>query len=127
MSPWTDPNPWFALVIDALATFRLTRLVSKDVIVRGPREWLIARSYRHERDAPPGSQPIDPGDWDAFAASDDNAPKLAKLLTCPWCVGVWMAAGVTALRSWLEDPWSPVAWIAAVAAVAGALTVATDD
>ena len=36
-------------------------------------------------------------------------PKLARLITCRWCAGVWIAAGVVGARSLAPRAWTPVA------------------
>lgn len=60
----------WALIIGA-AAYRLWRLVAEDSITEGPREWLFARTHE----------------------------KVEELGTCPWCLGSWVAFGVT----WLTD------------------------
>jgi hypothetical protein len=60
----------YTLVI-GLASYRLWRLVAEDAITEGPREWVLARSPE----------------------------KVRELIECPWCLGSWLAFGVT----WLTD------------------------
>lgn len=62
------------LLVGALATARLTRLVTADRITQAPRTWLQIR--------------LDP---DGLAA---------YLLTCDWCASVYTGAGVAALLAW---------------------------
>lgn len=50
------------------ATARLTRLVTDDVITQPIREWVVIRWGGHS--------------------------KIATLITCPWCLGLWTAAAV---------------------------------
>lgn len=61
----------YALVLVALAGYRLARLVALDGITETPREWLVARS---------------PG-------------KMSDLWDCPFCVGVYTTAG--SLAAWV--------------------------
>lgn len=68
-------------VLAALATWRLTWLVTEDKITERPREWLAERA----RDASKG---------------------LAYLVTCPFCVSVWLAVPVLAWVYLLDGPWS---------------------
>jgi hypothetical protein len=43
--------------------------------------------------------------------------KMNELVTCPWCVSVWVSAGVVALWRWQEGDgvgwfWTTVLWLA---------------
>lgn len=64
-------------IIDALATYRLTKLVIDDEITAEAREKLEDHLSAH-----PGK------------LSD----KVSYLITCPWCVSIWAGAGVKVLR-----------------------------
>lgn len=64
------------LAVNALATYRVTKLVIDDEITRELRE----KAFQ-TLDAHPGKV----------------SKKLSYLLTCPWCVGIWAGAGVAAL------------------------------
>lgn len=109
------------LVEDALATYRLTKLATDDVILRGPREAAIRWAYesddarRHRLDEAAGD---DPGDLTELALGDDDAPKLARLVTCPWCAGVWIAAGVLMVKRCAPRSWRPVGELLTLAAAA---------
>ena len=78
-----------ALLVAALATARLTRLVTRDQITHPLRRALLARVDR-----------------DGY---------LAYLLTCDWCVSVWIGAGaaVVGVRAGAWSWW----WAPAVALV----------
>lgn len=80
------------LAVDALAAYRLTRLVVEDRIADRPRDALTTRSV--------------------FA--DD-------LLSCRWCSGVWVSAVVVAARVTCPRVWAPVGRALALSAVAGLL------
>jgi hypothetical protein len=54
-----------------LASYRLWRLVAVDAITERPRDWLLVRSPQ----------------W------------VDKMTMCPWCLGSWVAFGVT----WATD------------------------
>ncbi len=88
-------------VVDALAVYRITRLVVDDVILDAPRErmfgWLDGRSSA-------------------------RPSKVAELLDCSWCVAVWVAFGVVGLRGVLPRAWAPVARGLALSAVAGLIS-----
>lgn len=60
----------FAVIIGA-ASYRLWRLVAEDAITEPAREWVLERSPE----------------------------KVRELVECPWCLGSWVAFGVT----WLTD------------------------
>lgn len=67
----------FLLTLGAIA--RLTRLITSDYIARHIRVWAIRR----------------------FGPDHD----LAYLVTCPWCLSVWIAAALTpAAWFWGEHP-----------------------
>lgn len=64
-------------VIDALATYRATKLVIDDEITADLRD----KAYKEIKRLP-----------------KKTADKLQYLLTCPWCVSIWAAAFLVALR-----------------------------
>jgi hypothetical protein len=100
------------LVVDVLATARLARLVQRDTLTEPLRERIVAYSYR----GPNGLRPR-PGEltWQQHAMLDDDAPKLADLLDCTWCVAVWCAAFVTLARRTAPRLWDPIATMLASA------------
>jgi hypothetical protein len=67
------------LLIAALATARLTRLVTTDRITQAPRHWVLMR--------------IDPEGLGAY------------LVTCDWCVSVYVGAGVAAATATAGEWW----------------------
>jgi hypothetical protein len=83
------------LALDALAVYRLTRLAVEDEITDGVRtaaeHWLQENSHH----------------------------KLAYLVTCPWCSGMWLAAGCAMLRARAPEAWRVVRWPLAMSAVSG--------
>jgi hypothetical protein len=98
----SDPR-WLGLVVDGLATYRLTRLATADIISEPVRMAVLRRV---------GAEP-QPGEEDPTAQevveSLDHPPRLATLVTCRWCAGIWIAAGVTAARLIAPRAWEPVA------------------
>lgn len=70
------------LLVAALATARITRLVTTDRITEAPREWALRRL--------------------------DLNGLLSYLITCAWCVSVYAGAGVVAVIAW-GPSWS--VWI----------------
>lgn len=87
-----------ALITDALATARLTRLITKDSITDRLR-WPIIRGSAQ------GQLP----EW------------CGEFIRCPWCVGMWAAAGVIAARRFAPRAWAPISAALACSEVAGLL------
>jgi hypothetical protein len=87
-----------AVIIVALAAYRITRLIVTDAILDAPRNWLFTHS----------------------------PTKIAELLDCPHCVGVWVG-GVAAVfylvarvvTVWLALPFAFAAVVSLVAALDG--------
>jgi hypothetical protein len=111
-APRADPSPWPALVLDALATYRLTRLATADVISEPVRQAVLRKV---------GAEPP-PGEDDPTAVeivdSLDDPPRLATLVTCRWCAGMWIAGGVAAARVLAPRQWDVAAKALSFSAVA---------
>lgn len=102
-----------ALIVFALAVARVTRLVNEDVLLKGPRERLVAwawgRRYgrqpvaaRSEDGASLGQMPM----WQAAKANGAIEPQLAYLITCAWCASIYVGAVAAPLWFWLgTSPW----------------------
>ena len=105
------------LLVDALAGYRLTKLVTSDVITAGIRDRFIAHAYARSGrpDEPVGET------WTDQAMHDEVAPKPATLFTCRWCAGMWIAFGVVAARRAAPRVWEPVADALAISAAAALL------
>ncbi|SCF78877.1 hypothetical protein GA0115259_1025513 [Streptomyces sp. MnatMP-M17] len=80
------PMDAFTLVLAALATARLTRLITVDRITEAPRNWVIRQLPRESL--------------------------LSYLLVCSWCSSVYAGAGVGA--AWWA--WGAERWFVAVCA-----------
>jgi hypothetical protein len=91
---WLGWGPAGWLVVDALAVYRLSRLVARDSITVKFRRWLEARY---------------------------EGP-LVTLSTCLWCLSVSFAAGTVLFTWWIPMVWSYVAAGLAFSAVAGLLS-----
>jgi hypothetical protein len=102
--------------LDALATARLTRLVCADVITEPARERVLAWAYRRHGDT--GEVPAT--GWTDYAHVDPDAPKLASLIVCPWCVSVYVGTGVALARRYLPA-WDFIAGALASSQLAGLL------
>lgn len=90
------------LAVDALATYRLTRLIVQDDITAPLRERVRHAAMRS----------VD---------SPGIAAKVNTLLSCPWCVGMWVSFGVVAARRLAPAAWTPVAAALAFSAVTGVI------
>jgi len=119
------------LVLDAFAAHRLTRLVTRDTITRPIRARIIRGAYEHApgwiglaNDAPgEGVYPLTQteSEWDSMPHDDDDAPKLAAFITCPWCVGLWISFGVVVARRYASGAWDPIARALALSSAAALL------
>lgn len=86
-------------VVDAVAVYRLVRLLQQDQITEVPRNWFIRKhgAVRH------GIA------WSALA-------------DCPWCLSVWVAAGVVLARAGAPRLWGMAARGLAFSAGAGVIS-----
>lgn len=109
-----------SLAVDALAVHRLTRLVTRDTITRPLRARVIRWSYTAHPMPWRASQPVamSESEWDEMPHNDDDAPKLAAFIVCPWCVGLWISLGITAARRYTPWAWQPVARVLALSTAA---------
>jgi hypothetical protein len=120
------------LVLDALASYRLTRFVTADVLTQDARDqWILATYVAAGRNewahAQIGDDPA-PGAWQALVESDDRAPKLAVLVTCRWCAGFWISASIVLVRAIAPRLWRPLARALAFSAGAALLSrMETDE
>jgi hypothetical protein len=138
------------LAIDSLAVYRLTRLVTRDRVLRSARARWIKASYgvdidRRLREHREKNGTLDDKtdvpkwaaetydwmeatadhEWDQVVDGDDGAPMLAYLARCPWCVSIYVGLGVTIARLVAPRAWSLIARALAASAVAG--LVQTND
>ena len=106
-------------LVDVLAAYRITRLVTDDTITEPVRDRLLEHVYRNDywKDMAPPIQ-----GWSEMARADEEPPRLAELLTCRWCAGFWVAAAVTAARRTAPDVWTPIADVFATGALVGFLS-----
>lgn len=87
---------WCLVALATLAAYRVTRLVTTDKITEPIferiREWFEHRWIR--KHTAPGSDE----EFDAVESEDFNS-KLAFMLSCPWCLGFWVAGVFTVILS----------------------------
>lgn len=95
------------LLVDALAAYRLTRLVVEDSFppLRTRIDRIVARHSSEEPDGE-GGVVIHQDAW-------------AELLTCPYCVSFWVSLGVVAARRLAPEAWQPLAEALSFSALAG--------
>lgn len=125
-------NPWL-VAVNVLAAFRITRLVVADAFPFGPlrlkiSDWANDRWGPLQRvlakDRTLADTKVRAGDSTKVAAYDGTAP-LAYLVTCPWCVGLYVAVLVAVLAS-TGTWWLYPAGVLAASAVIGLLATLTD-
>jgi hypothetical protein len=95
------PEPW-DVVLTSVATFRLSRLLSKAAVtspLRAPFTRYVG--------------PQGPAELHEEARSEDGKETVGELVTCPFCMSVWVAATLTAGR---------LLWPRATRTAMGALT-----
>lgn len=113
------------LLLDAAATYRLTKLVTDDVVTQPLRARVIQAAYMCDGRAEQAARqwgPLDHADaWEDVVKLDDQPPKLATLVTCRWCAGMWLAAGVVLARRLAPRAWQPAAELLALSAAAALL------
>lgn len=114
------------LLLDALATHRLARLVTADMITAPLRNDIIRAAYAAAGDTEARRiQPLADVDWTERAHDDgEDAPKLAQWISCPWCAGFWCAAFVVIARRVAPGVWHPLAKALAFSSAAGLLRAA---
>lgn len=106
--------------LDALAAYRLTKLVTSDVLTSEVRDGVVLAAYsRAGRVLAIDSVQRYPGQCADAVANDADPPKLAVLVTCPWCASFWLGLAVVALRRLFPRLWGPLAEALAFSAVAG--------
>ncbi len=82
------------LAVDALTTYRLTRLVVEDEIAAPLRDRI----------------------WKRWAP---DRTKVGYLITCPWCVSVWVGAGVVAAGAVAPTAWRALSRVLVLSALTG--------
>lgn len=106
-------------LLDALAAYRLTRLVTADTITEPLRERIYRLADDRERFVF-----SDPGET-AGTPITEPAPTgwryLAEVVSCRWCAGVWVAGGVVAARRVTPRAWQPLSDVLALSAAAALL------
>ena len=82
-------------IVDALAVHRLTKLVIDDYI----------------------TEPLRDKVYEKFGDPADS--KISYLVTCPWCVSMYVGFGVVAARTIAPKVWRPLSYALAFSSVTG--------
>lgn len=134
-------DQWLAVLMLCFVVYRLTRFVTKDSfpIIAKPREWIQTRW-----------DPFDDENWDHWYARTKEERDLlaaalkqrkgiprpnivrksiAYLVTCPWCVSIYIGAGAGWFFVWALGatwPWGVMLWLTS-SAVTGILAQRETD
>jgi hypothetical protein len=123
------------LLLDGLAAYRLTRLVTADTILDGPRDAVVRLAYGMSGSTESARKTSEAhgiyvdysGAWAEVAQQDPNAPKLATLVTCRWCSGMYVSLLVVAARRFAPRAWHPLSTALAFSAVAALMARLEDE
>lgn len=121
-------NDLLLLVLMGLTTFRVTWFITRDTFppMRWVREALLTRASEtgHEVRVDEHGHATPDGEYLDLRG---GMAWVAELITCYWCVSVWISAGITVL-TWLTlDLTAPLLWLGATAAIAAVLAHVVDQ
>lgn len=108
---------FFDLALITLATFRLIRLVTKDKVFQFFRDFFL------EKNVVEGATELL-----VIRQKPLSGPQrtISELLACPWCIGVWIALGVTFFYYYSPFAWFPIL-ILAIAGVASFIQILINE
>lgn len=113
---------WFLFVLLVLAVSRLLRLIQVDKITERIREVGIYNRwpYDAERGAliaewVPLNRKVEFAVRRVLGIEDVRPTRAAYLLSCPWCLGLWVSALAVAIIAQLVSVPLPALWAAALA------------
>lgn len=132
------------LIVSALAVFRLAVFIADDAFppMMWVRERLLARwpsddtlfhvsELTHVRDGVGQTrkwgrvvEQLEPRSEYFVAVSPY---RWAKLITCIWCLSIWVGAAAVSALYWIPSIWTPFALVLALSAVAGLLNTLRTD
>lgn len=101
-----------ALAVNALAAYRLTRLMTRDSLPPLPQ----VRQHV-----------LDKLDEIQDAKGSTASHPLSELVHCPWCVGFWISVGVVGAATLAPRAWRPMATALAFSAVVANIAVREPD
>lgn len=99
---------WLWLLVDALAVYRIVRLVQTDSISDRLRLRVLRAHPTHPSTPRAGELP--------------DPPPMSTLLVCAWCLSPWVALAALAATVWLPWLWVWAAVPLALSAAAGYLS-----
>lgn len=105
---------WFLFIIFCLAVFRVTRFFVADALGDEFKDWFFDRLVR--------SAPSD-ADGEMKPWFGKLLDELQYLLSCYWCLSVWVSAWFTGVSAWFVDVPAPFLWWLAVSGVVGLLSL----
>lgn len=109
-------------VIDGLAVYRATRIITADVITSDLRDRFVHAVYvnagQEGRVVANEGVTASEVEWANVAQDDPVAPKLATLVTCRWCTGFYVAVGAVVVSRVAPRVWRPAARALALSAAA---------
>jgi hypothetical protein len=109
-------HSWWWLIVDALALYRLTRLIVSDSITDPIRKRLLDHAKRLAfQNATANQNRPTPYDSNVYG-------KFWNLITCPWCLSIWFAIPVIALTKLVPGVWQYPALGLTLSAVAGLIS-----
>lgn len=112
--------PVITLAVYALAVARVTRLVAADKLTERPRSAVIRWAYVRRYPACRTGTREERNQALLLMLKTADQPLLAYLITCRWCLSIWVAAAATPLIAW--HPASPWLFWPAFALAASHLT-----
>jgi hypothetical protein len=102
------PVTWFTFLILSFVTYRVTHLIVMDTLFEGMRDRLLDKLTTGE--GTDGETHVidkhrDPKAWEKLPIW---RTKIFDLITCPFCMGVWVAGGTVILHDAFVDPNLPM-------------------
>jgi hypothetical protein len=111
----------FHLLVLSVAVYRATRLVCRDSISDGVREWLRHRGFRFEIETNPVTRDVT-GHRSTERPGRAVSRWLWRLAECSWCTSIWLGALAIGLFLSFPTPTLDVAYVLSCSAVAGILS-----
>lgn len=106
--------------LDCVAAHRLTRLATDDSITRPLRARVIRWAYWRSRKLSLAGKTD--AQVDEYPMNDEEEPpKIAELVRCRWCAGMWISGFVVVARRYAPGAWDPLARLLATSDAAALL------
>lgn len=109
-------NALIAILIYALATYRITRLVVRDAIFASWRDIVRDRGYRTRT-----GTALNGDVTTQITVKNRFFSWLHDLITCEWCTSIWSAALVVLMANYQPSWWHYVCYGLALSSVNGML------